>query len=64
MSEPSVRAEIEAIETKINAGLQEDPTGQNWRLQLAFLAPPSSRSQPWRLLRAWRVRLEAIFEIA
>ncbi|HJY86684.1 MAG TPA: hypothetical protein VKE24_07585 [Candidatus Acidoferrales bacterium] len=34
MSEPSVHAEIEAIETKINAGLQEDPTGQKWRLQL------------------------------
>ncbi len=34
MSEPSVRAEIEAIETKINAGLQEDRTGQSWQLQL------------------------------
>jgi hypothetical protein len=34
MSKPSVRGEIEAIETKIDAGLQEDPTGQNWRLQL------------------------------
>jgi hypothetical protein len=34
MSQPSVRAEIEAIETKINAGLQEDRTGQGWQLQL------------------------------
>jgi hypothetical protein len=34
MSQPSVRAEIETIEMKINAGLEEDPTGQNWRLQL------------------------------
>ena len=34
MSQPSVRAEIDAIEAKITAGLQEDRTGQSWQLQL------------------------------
>jgi hypothetical protein len=34
MSQPSVRAEIEAIEAKINAGLEQDRTGQSWQLQL------------------------------
>ncbi len=34
MSQPSVRAEIDAIEAKITAGLQEDRTGQGWQLQL------------------------------
>ncbi len=34
MSQPSVGAEIDAIEAKITAGLQEDRTGQGWQLQL------------------------------
>src|SRR6266700_1743353 len=34
MSQPSVRAEIDAIEAKITAGLQKDRTGQGWQLQL------------------------------
>ncbi len=34
MSQPFVRAEIDAIEAKITAGLQEDRTGQGWQLQL------------------------------
>ena len=34
MSQPSVRAEIDVIEAKITAGLQEDRTGQGWQLQL------------------------------
>lgn len=34
MSQPSVRDEIEVVETKINAGLKQDPSGQSWQLQL------------------------------
>src|SRR5262245_14611943 len=34
MSQPSVRDEIEVVETKINTGLKQDPSGQSWQLQL------------------------------
>ncbi len=39
MSQPSVRAEIDAIEAKITAGLQEDRTDTDFRLCLSLPTP-------------------------
>jgi hypothetical protein len=41
MSQPSVRDEIEVVETKINAGLKQDPSGQRIRDQR-----PAARGGP------------------
>ena len=67
MSQPSVRAEIEAIEAKINAGLQEDRTGQDWQLQfdgaqwgIVLEALRRYKAQALMALESYPVRVEEL----